>query len=315
MPSPRIESAPPSRETELRAQLVQRISERRLELPMLPQSAAEVLNVCNEPSCDAARLAALIQRDQSLAAHTLHVSNSAAYAPREPIVSLQQAVSRLGFKTMRDIAVAVALRSKVFVLAGHEERLRAMWVHSAMSGAWAKEIGRVRRRNVEGAFLSGLLHDIGAAVVLQATLELGAEAHEAHGAQKAHGAQEAHGARKAHDAHNAHAAPDAGLLDRLIREFHAEVGGIVLTSWNLPDWMCAAVRWHHDPDLAGPHTEYARTALLADLLAHASETPDEATDHVLRTHPVLADLDLYEEETDALFARRERVLQTAEAFR
>jgi HD-like signal output (HDOD) protein len=254
---------------------------------MLPQSAAEVLNVCNDSSCDAARLAALIQRDQSLAAHTLHVSNSAAYAPREPIVSLQQAVSRLGFKTMRDIAVAVALRSKVFVLAGQEERLRAMWVHSALSGAWAKEIARVRRRNVEGAFLSGLLHDIGAAVVLQAALDL----------------------------RRGQPAPDETQLDRLIQEFHGEVGGIVLTNWKLPDWMCAAARWHHDPEVAGEHAEYARTAQLADLLAHASETPDELTDSVLRTHPVLADLDLYDEETEVLFARRELVLRTAEAYR
>jgi HD-like signal output (HDOD) protein len=288
MTSPQIDSAPASHETELRAQLVERIRERRLELPLLPQAAADVMNVCNDSSCDAARLSGLIQRDQALAAHTLHVSNSAAYAPREPIVSLQQAVSRLGFKTMCDIAVAVAMRSKIFVLKSQEQRLRAMWVHSAMSGAWAKEIARVRRRNVEGAFLSGLLHDIGSPVVLQASLELW---------------------------RGRHVPPDEGMLDRLILEFHAEVGGIVLSSWKLPEWMCAAVRWHHDPDVAGEHVEYARTAMLADLLAHASETPDELTDNVLRTHPVLSDLDLYDEETEALFARRELVLQTAEAYR
>jgi len=288
MPAPLIESAPTSNETRIRAQLLQRIAEQRLELPMLPQTAADVMTVCNDTSCDAARLAGLIQRDQALAAHTLHVANSAAYAPREPIVSLQQAVSRLGFKTMCDIAVAVAMRSKIFVLKGQEERLRTMWVHSAMSGAWAKEIARARRHNVEGAFLSGLLHDIGAPVVLQAALDL----------FRAAGAQ-----------------PDVALLDRLIHEFHAEVGGIVLTSWKLPDWMCAAVRWHHDPELSGEHVDFARTAMLADLLAHASETPDEATDEVLRTHPVLSDLDLYDEETEALFARREVVLKTAEAYR
>ena len=273
---------------QVRAALAARIAAEELQLPMLPETAADVLNVCNDASCDASRLAGLIQRDQSLAAHTLQIANSAAYAPREPIVSLQQAVSRLGFKTMCDIAVAVAMRSKIFTLKGQEERLRTMWVHSAMSGAWAKEIARARRRNVEGAFLSGLLHDIGAPVVLQAALDL---------------------------FRAARAEPDELLLDRLIHEFHAEVGGIVLTSWKLPDWMCSAVRWHHDPELSGEHVEYARTALLADLLAHASETPDEVTDGVLRTHPVLSDLDLYDDEADALFARREVVLKTAEAYR
>jgi HD-like signal output (HDOD) protein len=112
-----------------------------------------------------------------------------------------------------------------------------------------------------------------------------------------------------------HVPPDEGLLDALILEFHAEVGGIVLATWKLPDWMCAAVRWHHEPELSGEHAEYARTAMLADLLAHASEAPDAITDDVLRTHPVLADLDLYDEETEALFARREIVLKTAEAYR
>jgi HD-like signal output (HDOD) protein len=288
MTSPPVESAPRSRETELRAQLLQQIAERRLELPMLPQAAADVLAVCSDPGCDAARLAALIQRDQALAAHTLHVSNSAAYAPREPIVSLQQAVSRLGFQTMRDIAVAVALRSRTFAPGGQEQRLRAMWVHSAQSGAWAREIARARRRNVEGAFLSGLLHDIGQPVVLQALL----------GRPGAAGA-----------------APEAELQERLIREFHAEAGALVLETWKLPDWMCAAVRWHHDPEAAPMHVEFARTALLADLLAHASLSPDEATNAVLRTHPVLSDLELYDEDVDALFARREAVLATAEAFR
>lgn len=282
------ESAPPSRETQLRAQLVQRIADGRLELPMLPQTAADVMTVCNDTSCDAARLAALIQRDQALAAHTLHVANSAAYAPREPIVSLQQAVSRLGFKTMCDIAVAVAMRSKIFVLKGQEERLRAMWVHSAASGAWAKEIARARRRNVEGAFLSGLLHDIGQPVVLQSALEL---------------------------SRGTGSAPAEDVLDALIQEFHTQVGGIVLESWKLPEWMCAAVRCHHDPETAGEHVDFARTAMLADLLAHASEHPDETADAVLRTHPVLADLGLYDEETDALFARRELVQKTAEAYR
>jgi len=288
MTPPQVDSAPASHETDLRSQLVQRIAERRLELPMLPQTAADVLTVCNDWSCDAARLAGLIQRDQALAAHTLHVSNSAAYAPREPIVSLQQAVSRLGFKTMCDIAVAVAMRSKIFVLKGQEERLRAMWVHSAMSGAWAKEIARARRRNVEGAFLSGLLHDIGSPVVLQAVLDLG----------RRNGAP-----------------PEEARIDALIQEFHAEVGGLVLETWKLPEWMSAAVRWHHDPDTAGEHIDYARTAMLADLLAHASERPDATTDDVLRTHPVLSDLGLYDEETDALFARRELVQKTAEAYR
>lgn len=286
MTAPTLDS-PVSPHAGIRELLVERIHARQLELPLLPQTATEVLDVCNDTSCDASKLAGMIQRDQALAAHTLHVANSAAYAPREPIVSLQQAVSRLGFKTMCDIAVAISMRSKVFVVKGQEERIRGMWTHSAMAGAWAKEIARARRRNVEGAFLCGLLHDIGQPVILQTTLEL----------WRGRGCP-----------------PDEALLDRLIQEFHGEVGGLVLEKWKLPDWMCTSVRCHHDPDTAGDHAEFARTALLADLLAHATEHPDADTDAALRQHPVLGDLDLYSDETEALFARREFVVQLADAF-
>jgi len=50
MPAPLIESAPTSNETRIRAQLLQRIAEQRLELPMLPQTAADVMTVCNDTS-------------------------------------------------------------------------------------------------------------------------------------------------------------------------------------------------------------------------------------------------------------------------
>ena len=64
------------------------------------------MSLCSEETCDAARLAELITHDQALAGHVLGVSNSAAYAPKEPIVSLQQAVSRLGSDTVCEIAMA-----------------------------------------------------------------------------------------------------------------------------------------------------------------------------------------------------------------
>ena len=38
--------------------------------------------------------------------------------------------------------------------------------------AYAKEIARLRRSNVEGAFLCGLLHDIGKPVLLQTLVDI-----------------------------------------------------------------------------------------------------------------------------------------------
>lgn len=271
----------------LRRSLAERITAGRIDVPMLPQTASQVLSVCNEASCDARKLAELIQHDAGITGHVLSVSNSAAYAPREPIVSLPQAISRLGFRVICEIAVAVAIKGKVFALRGREDRARRLWTHSAQAGAWAKEIARARRKNVEGAFLCGLLHDVGKPAVLQCTLEL---------------------------ASASRSTPTEVDCDALMHEFHAALGAQILERWKFPVWMIAAVRHHHDPDQAGEHVEWSRTTQLADLLAHSSTHPDPLADAALRQHPVLADLDLYVDEVDALFARREQVLQVASAF-
>lgn len=271
----------------LRDGLAERLARGLVEVPMLPQTASRVLTLCNEATCDARKLAELIQHDAGLAGHVLSVANSAAYAPREPIVSLSQAISRLGFRIICEIAVAVAVKGKVFAVRGREELARQLWTHSAMAGAWAKEIARARRRNVEGAFLCGLLHDIGKPATLQTILEMCA-------------------ARSL--------AVEATDADQVMHEFHERVGAHVLESWTFPAWMSAAVLHHHDPDRAGEHVEWARTTQLADLLAHASTRADALTDDVLRRHPVFADLDLYVDEMDALFARRELVVEVARAF-
>ena len=284
MPTSPVES---QRFAAVHAALVERVTAGTIEVPLLPQTASQVLAVCNDASCDAHKLANLIQRDPALAGHVLSVANSAAYAPRETIVSLSQAISRLGFRVVCDIALAVALKGKVFNVQGQEGRVRVLWQHCASAGAWAKEIARTRRKNVEGAFLCGLLHDVGQPALLQTSLELFA-AHKLE--------------------------PDANMLDQWAHELHAPVGALMLQRWNFPEWMAAAVRFHHDADKAGEHAEHARTAQMADLLAHASSHPDPQTDATLGQHPALSDLDIYADEFEALLAKRGKVLELARAF-
>ena len=58
---------------------------------------------------------------------------------------------------------------------GRERRIKTLWAHSAAAGAWAREIARLRRMNVESAFLIGLMHDIGRPVLLQLVSDLARE--------------------------------------------------------------------------------------------------------------------------------------------
>jgi HD-like signal output (HDOD) protein len=271
----------------LHARLAGRVEDGSLELPVLSDTATRVMAVCGDSRCDARGLAELIQRDPSLAGHVVRVANSAAYAPREPIVSVQQAVNRLGFATVCDIALAVSLQGKVFNIAGRERSVREMWVHSATAGAWAKEIARLKRRNVEGAFLSGLLHDIGRPVLLQAALEIAAE-------------------------------PDARACETDIQssidELHALVSAGLLARWSLPEWMASAVRWHHAPESAPAQPELAATVCLADLLAHKAMVRGAVEDEFWTNQPSLRVLGIYPDELAKLLEARDQVVRVAGAL-
>jgi len=271
--------------TEVRTWLERRL-DGELELPVLPEAAARVVALCDDDDTDAQTLESVLDRDPSLTACVLKVANSSIYASTEPIVSLQHAVSRLGMATLRNIALTASLRTQVFNVPGHSALIGHTWEHCALTGVFAREIARKLRRNVEAAFLCGLVHDVGRPIVLQTALRLPRCHAPLHGEQ----------------------------IEWAMDTFHARVGARLVNSWRLPDWAAVAVEHHHDPDRATPFEEEARVTRLADLLANWALQPGSGPSDFPADDPVVAALNLYPDDLDALLGLRERILLAAEAF-
>jgi putative nucleotidyltransferase with HDIG domain len=271
----------------LRVALEERLEHGELDLPMLPQTAQRVLEVAQRDDVNASTLAQLIEQDPTMAARLLRVSNSSAYAPQEPIVSLQQAVARLGLQTVRAIAFASAAQSTLFTSEFGALRIAGLWRHSAAAAAWARTIARARRRNVEGAFLCTLLHDVGKPVIFTAVNALAQE----------------FGTTVSNEEREAWAC-----------ELHGAAGARLLETWELPAWMANVVRHHHDPANAGEQVEEAATTQLADLLALWGDDADEQAALALAQHPVLDLLGLYSDELEELLAQRDAVESLVEAL-
>ena len=206
-------SKPSSAASQLKEPLSQRIERGELELPHLPETAAAIMAACEDEDCNARDLAVMLERDPSLAGSVLRVANSVAYAPAEPVVSLHHAVTHLGFNALCSIAVSASLQGKVFRVDGHEALLESLWQHSALAGAWAREIARYHRRDGESAFLCGLMHDVGKPVILLALSEISQS--------------------------SGVAIPD-DLASEWMDEFHTVVGSRFVAEWGLPEWMTGA---------------------------------------------------------------------------
>ncbi|MGH7181749.1 MAG: HDOD domain-containing protein [Nitrospiraceae bacterium] len=267
--------------------LVERIDKDRIDLPVLPQVAGKVMALANDPSADAARLSALIHQDQALAAHVLRIANSPAYMPRTPIASLQHAVAMLGVNQLSEIAVTVSLKSEAVKIPGHEADVRQLWRHALASGAYAKEIARTRRYNVESAYLCGLLHAVGKPVVLKTVTTIAAELH---------------------------IPLEPGAVASLLDGYHSRVGSLIATEWALPPQVAEAITYYEAYEQASSHRQEAMMTCLADRLTTYILIPDSFDDSTLRDHHVFADLNLYPNDVDALLGIKEKILNLVDAM-
>lgn len=272
---------------EIRDLLDERIRERSFDLPLLPEVATQVMTLASSADSDAVQLSEVLHRDQAFASHVLRVANSPAMLPKVPIVSLQQAVSRIGMSMISEIAIAISLQSKTFNVKGHMDLVRKLWRHSLATGWFAKEIARMRRRNVENSFLCGLLHDVGKPIVLATIGEL----------EKSRNTR--------YDDAILHAALDA---------YHCEVGFLLCEAWGLPEQVKESVRWHHDFAGAPRFSEVAMTVSLADMIAHLTvPTTHEVTEQEVRDLDVVVELNLYPDDLDEIVAMTENVERMVEA--
>ncbi len=266
------------------------LARRRIELPLLPEVPNKVREAAARDGGDARALSELIRRDAAFAGHLLRVANSPAYAGRTPIGSLQQAVSRLGVRTIGEIALVVACRTRAFAVKGREAEVRALFCHSLATALHAREIARMQRLEVEDAFLGGLLHDIGKPMLIQALMD-----------------QEA--------ANDADLPPlSRADFDAVVLALHEEVGAEIIVAWNLPARLADAVRHHHHPELAGASEPAAALLAFANELAHLKVPVPEAAELALRNHASAAALNLYAEDVDTLIARGPEVVVQVQAL-
>lgn len=267
--------------------LVERIEKDKIELPVLPQVAGRVMALAGDPSADAARLSALIHQDQALAAHVLRIANSPAYMPRTPIVSLQHAVAMLGVNQLSEIAVTVSLKSGAIQVPGYEADIRQLWRHALASGAYAKEIARLRRYNVESAYLCGLLHAVGKPVVLKTVTTIAAELH---------------------------LPLEPGAVLSFLDGYHSRVGILIAAEWALPSQVAEAIAYYWVYEQAPSHRHEAMMTCLADRLAAYVLVPDSFDDSTFREHSVFADLNLYPSDIDTLLGLKEKVLNLVDTM-
>ena len=139
--------------------LVDRIA----SLSTIPQVALRVVMITKDPDAGSRELQEVVESDPPLMLRCLRLVNSASHGIRRKVTSVRQAISLLGFRKIRDIALTNAV-SSVFredCTIGAYRRL-GLWSHLVGTAICAEIITeRCGVSGCEDAYAAGLLHDFG----------------------------------------------------------------------------------------------------------------------------------------------------------
>lgn len=196
-------------------------------LSALPLLDARLLQVLTQPDVDIQyqQLRELLRVDPTLALRVLKVANSAFYGSRS-ISSIDRALTVLGAKAVAGIAMAARFDGSLAPGCTGSGQFRDLRRHSLMTAVAARLLATRAPQTPwdgEGAFVLGLLHDLGWLVRLQFEREERLRRREAGSSASAAWSVE-----------------------------HALLSAALLAHWQLPAPFIDAARDHHPPSESGP---------------------------------------------------------------
>jgi len=145
----------------------------RSQLPALPGSAVKLLELSQDPTKGPRDFARPIEADVGLMGQVLRFVNSSYFGFSREISSVEQAISLVGIRPIKNFA----LWSAVFSIIPNPKiggfDLKSLWMDSLRRAVFARAIGRAMRlSNAEELFSAALLQDMAIPVLLEALPEV-----------------------------------------------------------------------------------------------------------------------------------------------
>ncbi len=132
-----------------------------MELPTIPGVVTMAIEQVSAPECDMRQVAETVSRDPGLSARILSVVNSAAYAPRNPIVGVAQAVTMFGKNQLESMLISLAASRATSQATAPGFDLGHFWQIAAWKASAAGTLSRrVDRARSSENFSAALLQDI-----------------------------------------------------------------------------------------------------------------------------------------------------------
>jgi HD-like signal output (HDOD) protein len=220
-------------------------------LPGLPTTYTRIVNTLKDPACSIQQVGEIISRDIGMTAKILQLVNSAFYGIARHVSGPVEAAVYLGLDTIRALVLTIGLFSD-FEKCGMSDRIvQDIYSHSMKTGSLAREIAlsvAMGREQADGAFMAGLLHDLGKLVL-------------------AYNMPKTYGKLLKQFLEKGGAMQEAEV--KFLGTTHGQVGSYLIGLWGLPHSIVEAVAFHHLPRRC-PSTSFDMLGAVhvANALAH-----------------------------------------------
>jgi HD-like signal output (HDOD) protein len=205
-------------------------------LEALPASVTRLATIAAGDNWDVREVEQTIALDQALSLRLLRAANSAASAARMPIVTIRDAIVRVGLGSVLSLATASSVHGKLTrAIPEYGLSEGEMWRHAVGAALAAESAQSFCEASLPPeTYAAALLHDIGKLVLARflepEVLRVLALARE--------------------EGHMSSLSAETELLT----VHHGELGGLIAQHWQLPPRLVTGIIHHHTPELAGDVT-------------------------------------------------------------
>lgn len=243
-----VESVPESR-LQKDEKTLQRLLSQGVKLPPQPKVVEELERLLRSDEADLRALARVISQDAGITAMLFKAVQSSAYRQHQPFDNLEKILQAIGLKQTLNLVQAIALMGANQV-SKHRKAYERFWSRSQTIAQLAMLIAdeRVMVCNVfpDQAYLAGIFHDCGVPLLMERFPSY---------------------CRAMHLEEN-DTWIDLLEEDKKYQADHCVVGYFVARHWHLPEFICEAIRFHHDLPQLVPGDSRSLAAII-QLAIHA----------------------------------------------
>lgn len=228
------------------------VAERVKSIPSLPEVVTKVIQLVQDEKSSSSILSKVISQDVGLTTRVLRLVNSSYYGFSRQIGTIQEAITILGFTTIRGLILSSGIYRMFAPKAGNKSVFdySKFWKHNLLTAIGAKFLSDLLfYEKKDDVFSAAILHDLGKVILAR---------YDSQNYDRVY----------ALTLGNFDSKKTMKFEEEFCKTNHCKIAHLVATSWNLPEMISDVILYHHTPQMSENFELPCIIVYVADILSN-----------------------------------------------